>query len=453
VALSGYLSIARRWWWTLLVAVWVAALLGYLVASRIEPTYESRTKLLVGPINTDVDTLRASGQLVQTYAELVTSGPILESTIKELSLPYSAGELRADIRTTADDVTRFLTIRVQDGLADRAADIANTLASELIQVTSSGTTRPEGQLQVTEYAEPSGSPVAPQVSLIVLVAAAVGLTGALLLVVIIETVADTIRSKHDLARSSHLPIIGTVPRLRGDDAAELLAPPGSSAADAYRVIGATLALGAESGGRAIALVSAEMLDDDGRVVANLADAISVVVDHVVVLDGRAVPGSDAVPLRSSLGLEIPRIVPGEADGALDVAEARGRIKSVAKPAGTVVLIDAGSVHGSSSALVWARAADAVVLVAQEGKSHRGMVASASDGLRRIDANVVGAVLIPWLVEGRRGGLRARLRGGSGGAEPEMTATVPADDASAAASRSAAGLAGRPASPTADGDRT
>ena len=88
--LTGYLAILRRWWWTLLVAVWVAALLGYLLGTRIDPTYESSVRMLVGPINTDTNTLRASGQLVQTYAELATSQPLLASTVADLGLAPEA---------------------------------------------------------------------------------------------------------------------------------------------------------------------------------------------------------------------------------------------------------------------------------------------------------------------------------------------------------------------------
>ena len=70
--LSGYLAVAKRWWWTLIVAAWIAGLTGYLVATTIQPTYEAQVKVLVGPLNTDTDTLRASGLLVQTYAQYVT---------------------------------------------------------------------------------------------------------------------------------------------------------------------------------------------------------------------------------------------------------------------------------------------------------------------------------------------------------------------------------------------
>ena len=94
VELSGYLAILRRWWWTLLVAAWVAGLMGYVFAGRIEPTYESSARLLVGPINSDTNTLRASSQLVQTYAELATSQGLLEGTVSRDG-PAARGRGRA----------------------------------------------------------------------------------------------------------------------------------------------------------------------------------------------------------------------------------------------------------------------------------------------------------------------------------------------------------------------
>ena len=117
--LSGYFAVARRWWWTLLVAAWVAGLAGFYVASRIDKTYESQVRLLVGPINTDDATLRASGQLVQTYAQVVTTASVLEQALGDLNITDLPPDvLAANTRVTANDVTRILTIRVQDGDAN-----------------------------------------------------------------------------------------------------------------------------------------------------------------------------------------------------------------------------------------------------------------------------------------------------------------------------------------------
>ena len=96
--LTGYLAVARRWWWTLLVATWVAAMAGLLVATRITPTYEAQAQLLVGPINTDSDTLRASGLLVQTYAQLAISPPLLNRRPRRRASPIRSSSARTSGR-------------------------------------------------------------------------------------------------------------------------------------------------------------------------------------------------------------------------------------------------------------------------------------------------------------------------------------------------------------------
>ena len=159
--LTGYLAVARRWWWTLLVATWVAGVSGYVVASQIPPTYEAETQLLVGPFNTDRETLVASGDLVQTYSQLVTTTPLLQSAITEAGAQLTPADLSLATRVTANDTTRFLSIRVQDTSPVMAATLANKLAEELTQLASAGTNRPEGQVQIVDAAVPPTEPIAP----------------------------------------------------------------------------------------------------------------------------------------------------------------------------------------------------------------------------------------------------------------------------------------------------
>src|SRR5215203_3292641 len=174
VEISGYLVTLRRWWWTLLVATWVTAVAGFLVASSLTRIYEAEARLLVGPFNTDLNTQRASGQLALTYGELVTSRPMLESVIEELGIDVDVEDLRDTVTSTPNDVTRILTIRVQDPDPERAAEIANALAAATDELASgtSSVQRPEGEIHVVNLASPPTTPVAPQVSLIVMMSAA-----------------------------------------------------------------------------------------------------------------------------------------------------------------------------------------------------------------------------------------------------------------------------------------
>jgi uncharacterized protein involved in exopolysaccharide biosynthesis len=76
--LTATLRLLRRWWPTLLIATWVAGVTGFLVASALPPRYEAETQVLIGPSSGDIDTLRASSMLVQTYAQLASSDEVLK---------------------------------------------------------------------------------------------------------------------------------------------------------------------------------------------------------------------------------------------------------------------------------------------------------------------------------------------------------------------------------------
>ncbi len=407
--LSGYIAVVRRWWWTLLVAAWVAGLTGFLVASQIPPTYESRVQLLVGPINTDANTLRASGQLVQTYAQLVTTEPLLDSAIRETGLDVDPVDLVAAVRATANDVTRILSIRVQAGSPEDAATLANAIASELIQLASRGIGRPEGQLQIIEAAKIALVPVAPQVSILVLLAAGAGLIGALVIVLLIEYLSDSVRSREDLVRATGATPLGVV-RTGG---AEVIAMPGGRAGQGYMLLAAKLILGHEAGEtRAILVLDATSARTAAVVAANVAAAIGRLGRRAAVIDGAG--GSDG-NLTRLLRLEgrpgVSDVLVGGASGdvavsvdglsvvpggtvdapSIDVDRCRKLVSAIVDEH-DVVLVATAPVSTSAVATVWARACDEAVLVAERDHARRTDVVLATESLALVERPLTGVVL-------------------------------------------------------------
>jgi succinoglycan biosynthesis transport protein ExoP len=427
VELSGYVAIAKRWLWTLIVATWVAGLSGYLLASQIQPTYETKVRLLVGPINTDIDTLRAAGQLVQTYGELVTSGPLLESTAKELGITTPIGQLQANIKTSADDVTRILTVRVDDSNPDQAVSIAQTLANELIQVATAGTSRPEGELQVIEYPQRPTVPIAPQVSLITLIAGAAGLVGALLVVMIIEYFAGTVRTSADLVLLTSLPFLGLVPipragwrGLMDDDR------PNPRLRSALRLLAAKIHSGdGETLPSTLMVLDADDRDADGIVAAGLADVLArsgrdvVLVDRTGVVSrqlgladrpgiaewmaGKANPESLVISRTPTLAI-VP-VGQGSTAEFIDPQRVRSFGSSIARP-GRLVIVAGGALGADPSSLTWAHAADAAIIVASRDQTRREAVQSAAETLRLAGVTLAGTVLVE---QGDRGGPLGSLR--------------------------------------------
>jgi protein-tyrosine kinase len=132
-----FLNVLRRWLWLLILAALVTALAGYLSVKDRPPTYQANVKLLVGPgidaPNPDLGALRTGGQLMQTYAELVETSPLLEAIITDLKLDVSPRELGKLIDVGVNQDTQILIITVTDEKPDQAIAIANAAADEMVR--------------------------------------------------------------------------------------------------------------------------------------------------------------------------------------------------------------------------------------------------------------------------------------------------------------------------------
>src|SRR4051794_25949499 len=133
---TSLLQLLRRSWLLLLVGTIVGGVAAYAAASRMTPTYESSVQLLVGPINANFDTQRASGNLARTYADLTTSGPVLTAAARRAGVSEPLEQLRKDVNATSNDVTRILVIRARSGTAERARAFAAALSAQLVKLGS-----------------------------------------------------------------------------------------------------------------------------------------------------------------------------------------------------------------------------------------------------------------------------------------------------------------------------
>jgi tyrosine-protein kinase len=121
----------RRWIW-LLVAGLILGLISGLVVSKIQtPIYEASTKVLITRSRQEggADILAISDQqLVLTYQQLLKTRPVLDEAGSELGIEIDEDNIRVDILAN----TQIIQIKVQDGKADQAVAIANTLVQILI---------------------------------------------------------------------------------------------------------------------------------------------------------------------------------------------------------------------------------------------------------------------------------------------------------------------------------
>ena len=399
----------------LLVAGVAAGLAGYVSASSSQPTYKAKAVVLVGPLSTEIDTLRAAGNLAQTYAQLATSRPLLLATEQKLKLPGIGGEIKA----TASPVTRLLTIEASNASPVLAAKIANTHAALLMERAAARKPRPggPGQVQMVDPAQPEKVAAGPGAGLIALMAALAGLGGALGLALLLDRPGEAISSSDEL-KGLGVSFLGTLEKgaSKRDRSGRTILDiaPRSRPAEQYRLLAAKLVA---LGPRSLLVLSAE--DDGGAVAANIAAALGASGARVALLD--ADEGEDHEPVSRGWRRRLHKQeLEGEAEGEAYEGSA---VQVLTRPAALstattgaldqarqmlaeltaehdLVVVHARPLGRSVSALAWGRITDGTLLVAVRDRTVTEDLRTALESLELVRAPILGTVLAtatntPW----------------------------------------------------------
>jgi tyrosine-protein kinase len=408
--LGATLRLLRRWWPTLVIATWVAAVTGFLVASALPPRYEAETQVLIGPPTGDVDTLRASSMLVQTYSQLASSDQVLDPALKAAGAAISPDAARDYLRTSGDDVTRVVTIRYEDADPRLAAGVVSKIAQELAAFSGGDTSRPEGQVSVLVNPQVPQQSVAPRTALLVLLAALMGLLGAVALALIFDRLFPTVRGEDDVPALVGAPSLATIPgtRLDRDEPpviGELVRP--SSGQTAYRQLASRLGLDSKNPGL-LHVVGVEPSGGAGEVAANVAAVLASAGQSVALVDAdpdrvaatllASDPGSvlddesdEIVEIETRLGIPVFRAAgPGQITIPGDAVD---EIVAGFQKAGTPVILVGPPVGSTAVGVQWARRAVGTLIVIRQDATRRQDLAVAGESLRYVGASIVGAALV------------------------------------------------------------
>jgi len=132
--LKAYFRPLLKWWWLLLLATIVATTSSYLIARRQPPVYQSRTTLVAGSAifesNPNSGELYLNQQLASFYAELAMREPVRNATAEVLGLSFLPQYSSRPLPNS-----QFIEIVVSDTNPQRARDVADELANQLIKQT------------------------------------------------------------------------------------------------------------------------------------------------------------------------------------------------------------------------------------------------------------------------------------------------------------------------------
>jgi non-specific protein-tyrosine kinase len=134
--LRQYMSVVWKWLWLILLGTTVATGLSYYTSRTMPRIYQASTTVMVGQslrsTNPSTQDLWTSGQLAQTYAEMVRRQPVLQGVVDTVGLGLPWQRLRGQVNVNLIQNTQLMEIKVMDTDPLRAKLIADELARQLI---------------------------------------------------------------------------------------------------------------------------------------------------------------------------------------------------------------------------------------------------------------------------------------------------------------------------------
>ncbi|MDM0445787.1 Wzz/FepE/Etk N-terminal domain-containing protein [Clostridium perfringens] len=206
--------------WKLIVLITIAATLVSAILSFfvIKPKYEATTKLFIGKQesqdnnaynNNDVMMYQ---QLMKTYAQLVKTSDLVTKAVKSADLDYNQKDIKGilnNLNATPSADTQILDLSYKGGNPKDVLKLTEAITNEFIA--ESKELIPNGNVQVIQKPQLPEHPVSPNKTLNILIAFILGLMVGVGVVLLLEYLDNTFKSREDLEKTLDLPIIGTIP--------------------------------------------------------------------------------------------------------------------------------------------------------------------------------------------------------------------------------------------------
>jgi len=406
-----------------------AALRGMVNASIVQGTQLIELRVI------DTDPARAQAIANETARQLILQGPAAkeqEMQSRQSFVQKQVDELQKKIQEGQDRINELQSsIQVTSSareIADKQQQIG-TLQQQINQwqltyanLLNYMSPRSPNYITVIEPARLPMTPIAPNVSQTVMLAAAIGALLAIGGAFLIEYIDDTVKTPDDIAQSLKLSLLAVIARIAGDAPEEKLVAarhPRSPHAEAYRLLRTNLQVAdVDHPVKTLLVTSPNPVEGKSVTAANLAVVMAQAGLRTVLVDAdmRRPTQHRLFRLTNDLGLTSGLVqTEPTLDGyvrATDIenlsvvttgplppnpAELLGskrmqKLVATLKDYADMIIFDTPPCLPLADAAILARQVDGVVMVADAGKTRRDAVTKAKEAIERAGGRILGVVL-------------------------------------------------------------
>src|SRR6266566_2826514 len=436
--LIRYWRVVRRWAWLIILCPLMAALAAGIISLQLPKIYEAQVLLYVQTpqvFTPSQGVVTTSGELLRSYAVIMTSHDQLQKVISDESLGTDPKSLSKRITVTPEPGTVILDVAVRDTDPARAERTANTLVNNFAAYvnafpTTTGSSQ-QGAVKVVSQAALPTDPVEPRPLLNVALALVAGLAVGVGLAFLLDYMDQSVRSDEILRERIGLVPLGHISFVpaKSDRRGELLTLSGDSPViEAYKALRTNLLFSSvDREVKSIVITSAGPNEGKSRTAANLAIVLAQAGHPTLLVDAdfrrpsqhRMFGRVRNIGLSNLFVQDMPEsalFVPDEhvkdlvilASGPtppnpselLGSAQMNGLLMRFRKHFDYVV-IDTPPVNAVTDASVLAANTDAAILVVDTNKATYTGVQHAKQALDRVGAKVLGSVMNKMKAAGGR----------------------------------------------------
>lgn len=427
---TEYVRVFARWWWLVVLCVVLGTALSFLVGGLASPTYVAAANVYVSSVRTRTTTPTdavqgtvLAQQRVGSYADIARGQAFAQSVIDDLGLALTPSELQQRTDVVVPAQTSLLRISVHDTDPEQAHSIAAATATAITATVtdlerSRGLGKPQLRARVIGGDEVPTDPIPPPAWRNPLLGGFGGLVVGLGLAVVLSRLDRRVRDESTAREVLGAPVLGVLPipgrrrpgrsgqrwaeavrELRtsvfflhpGDDRCLTIVLTSPSPSERVSQVAGEVATALVDAGSRVLLVEGDLhephrtplLDPTTAALPGLADYLASTCSAEEVIHHHEISGVDVVPGGSA---------PEHPEDLLHQHAFATLLQKAAQHYDFVLVTAAAASLGTDAAAVAARC-DGAVVVLTSGTTTRVQVRSALRQLQRVDARVLGGVLL------------------------------------------------------------